>query len=469
MKINKYITFLLVSILVVGCADKLELEPAQSLSTDKSLENFSKLQTALVGAYDGLQSVNYYGRNFVVAAETRGDNVYVSRTNSNRFLTDYNYQVTANGSTLNTFWNLGYAIILRLNNIINRAPSITDAPNEAALNKIIGEAKALRALVYFDLLRVFALPYAERTGDQDGVPLLLEATISSPVRNTQEEIYTQILADLTDAKSLILNDASGPFRMTNAGAEALMARVYLYMGNYVKAEESASNVIDDFDYELVSLEDLFSVSNTEEEIFTINRQANETMGSDNLGQIFNPQGYGDIRVATDIFDLYETGDARAELIYDSAFSPGVTEKFVGKYMGELGMPGFVSTKVIRLAELYLIRAEARARQTDYEGAVEDINIIRERASLEEIAIDPANVLEYVYDEKRREFAFEGHRSFDLWRTGKPLQRIQCGTGLEISSVCEIAATSKLRVYPIPQSEINANPNMKQNDAYVVED
>ncbi len=469
MTINKYRkAFFLAAVLLAGCGEKLELEPAQSLSTDASLADFKGFETALVGAYDGLQSVNYYGRNFYVAPEVRGDNVYVSTKNSNRFISDYNYQLTTAGATLNTFWSQAYAVILRVNNVINRIDGVPDAPSQAAADQIKGEALGLRALVYFDLLRVYALPYSERTNDNDGVPLVLEAQLGTPPRDTQEKVYTQILADLTSAKSLMSDNSVGPYRFTDAAADALMARVHLYMENYAAAEAAATAVINAGFALVDDPADLFAEPGTEEEIFTLHRLASETAGSDNLGSIYNPppNGYGDIRVTEDLRNLYAAGDERAELFYPMQTPSGQDEYFVGKFIGELGVPGLTSTKILRLGEMYLIRAEARAAQNNNSGAIADLNVIRQRAGVAALGtVDPADLMDEIATERRRELAFEGHRSFDIWRTGEALQRIQCGTGLEISTECSIPANSGLRVYPIPQAEINTNPNIVQNDAY----
>jgi hypothetical protein len=458
---RKFLSIILLALVAVGCDDKLDIKPAQSLSTDVAISDFAGLSAAIYGAYDGLQSVNYYGRDFVVFPEVRGDNVYLALANSNRFVTDYNYQINALSTQLG-LWNVGYAVILRVNNIIAEASKVSDAP-QVDIDQIVGEAYAIRALVHFDLVRTFGVPFGDDNGAGLGVPIKLTSELTEPSRNTVAEVYEQVISDLAQAKTLMTQDV-GPYRITDVAADALLARVYLYKGDNANAEASASAVIanTDFSFE-TDFETLWTTSGTTEEIFTVRRVAAETLGSDNLGQIFNPSGYGDIRVTQDIRDMYEDGDARIDLYYLHTNN----EWYVGKYLGEGSIPGLASTKVLRLPEMYLIRAEARAKQNKFALAIDDIDEIRDRAGLDPLgAIADGDVLEEVLNERRRELAFEGHRSFDLYRNGLPLERIQCNSGLEITTLsCVVEEDSHLRIYPIPQRELDVNQNMVQTTGY----
>ncbi len=456
---NFKITLMTMLVLVgFSCEDKLNIEPFQSLSVDQSLSTTEGLFTALVGAYDGLQDVNYYGRDFVVVNEAKADNVYISINNSNRFLVDFRYEFSA-AQTQTALWNDAYALILRVNNIIAKI----NPGDDELTDQYLGEALFLRALVHFDLVRMFARPYGEGASNL-GVPIMLTAEISEPARNTVGEVYAQVVEDLTDAAALMTQDV-GPYRATSDAANALLARVYLYMEDYTNAEIAATSVIG-AGYTLFDGTDLatfWGTHGTSEEIFTVRRVAAETLGSDNLGQIFNPQGYGDIRVAQDIIDMYEVGDSRASV--DFYNQDGFN--WVGKYLSQEGNPGLVNVKLLRSAEMYLIRAEARLLKSspDVTGASNDIDAIRTRAQLATVGTATFQALK---DEKRREFAFEGHRAQDIFRWGDAVTRIQCGgggTGDELTAPCFLSATSNLRVYPIPQRELDVNQNMEQNPGY----
>jgi len=132
------------------------------------------------------------------------------------------------------------------------------------------------------------------------------------------------------------------------------------------------------------------------------------------------------------------------------------------------VPGLVSPKILRLAEVILNRAEARAKQGKYTAALADLDLIRTRAGTGPIgSVADADVLTEVLEERRRELCFEGHRSFDLFRNNLSLVRIQCNTGLEVNVAgnCTVDKASNLRIYPIPQRELDANKNMVQNEGY----
>lgn len=460
MKKIKFLFILLIGLGFSACEDKLELEPAQSLSTTEALSDLASLQTALYGAYDGMQTVNYYGRNYLVIPEITGDQVYLSINNSNRFVLEYTYQFVPSSQTHGGYWNTAYTVILRVNNIINL---IDDAEGDAAKkNQIKGEALAIRALAHFDLVRVFAKQYTNSNPATDlGVPVILESKIDEPARNTIEEVYAQVIKDLSDAKALI-GDA-GTYRFSKNAVEALLARVYLYKGDWAKAEASATAIISSGKYSLATdILKAFEAPGSSEEIFTLKYLAAESFGSDNLGQIYNPAGYGDIRVASDLIDLYEPADQRLGFIYKHTTGQNHQRKF----FVQDGIPGMHSPKLLRLAELYLIRAEARAKQNKFADAVADLNAIREKRGASVLSgIADANVLQAVYDERNRELAFEGHTAFDLWRTGRDMVRNQCNTGVELSAPCEIKASSPFTVFPIPQRELDVNQNMVQNPGY----
>jgi len=450
--------FSFVLLLASACQKELDLNPSESLSTGEALSDVASLKTALNGAYDAIQVVGYYGRNYQVMAETEANLVYLSTANSNRFVSSYTYQWTTANADITSVWNDGYTAILRANNVINNVDRIDG--DAAEKNQIKGEALAIRALVHFDLVRFFAKQYTNGAPNTDpGVPIILTSGIGEPARNTVAEVYDQVISDLEAAKTLLRND--GVYRFSPEGDEALLARVYLYKGDWAKAATAAGSLIGNAQYSLsANVSAMFGGPGSSEEIFTLKNESSENRGSDNLGNIFIPQGYGDIRVTTDLLDLYEAGDSRATLIFKHTNN----EYYVGKYLEQDGVVGLASPKILRLAEMYLIRAEARFRQNDTDGALDDLNELRLKRGATELMSLP-NGIRDILSERHRELAFEGHTAFDYWRTNTDMVRSQCGTGLEVSAPCTMAANSHLTVHPIPQREIDVNQNMAQNDGY----
>jgi hypothetical protein len=457
---KKYILLLpFVLLTFVSCNDELELNPFQSLGTAEALGDLDGMQTALNGAYDRFQAVGLYGRNYVVIPEIQADMVYLTISNSNRFIAEYTYDFNPQSGNFATIWNFLYNGILRVNNIIN---NIDDLEGDAARkNQIKGEALALRALAHFDLVRFFAkIPTNGNAGSDLGVPVVLESIIAEPPRNTVAEVYTQIIADLQAAKGLVADD--GIYKFSKEGIDALLARVYLYNGDYGNAATAASSVINSGKFQLADdIVAAFAAPGSSEEIFTLKFEAPaENNGSDNLGGIYNPQIYGDIRVATDLVDLYGDGDSRIGFLYVNTVN---NEVYTSKYFEQDGINGMHSPKILRIAEMYLIRAEARFRSNDSGGALDDLNAIRAKRGVS--ALQNLGGIETILDERRRELAFEGHTLFDYIRTNTDIERSQCNTGLEVSAPCSISASSNIVIHPIPQREMDVNQNMQQNPGY----
>ncbi len=439
-----------------SCDEQLELQPEQSLSTTDALADLAGLQTALFGAYDGIQQTNYYGREFIVIPELEADMVYLTIDNSNRFVQNYSYQLTSDNGDFTGMWNDAYETILRVNNIIN---NIDDIEGDATTkNQLKGEALALRALAHFDLVRYFAKPYTNSNPTSDpGIPIILEAKIDEPARNTIDEVYNQVISDLNAARPLLAD--VGFDRFSPNAIDALLGRIYLYKGDNAMAVQKVAAVIGTGQYTLAdNFQEMFAGPGSSEEILTLRFTSLENRGSDNLGSIYNPQGYGDVRVSQDLIDLYETTDQRAADIYMHADG----EMYQSKFFEQDGINGLQSPKLLRLGEMHLIRAEANFKLGNTTDALDEINALRAARSASELT---EVTLDVILDERARELAFEGHRSFDLFRNNVTMVRDQCNTGIELNGPCSIDPSNPLAVHPIPQRELDVNQNMTQNPGY----
>lgn len=440
----------------VSCSESLDLIPEQSLNTEVALSTVDGMEIALNGAYNAMQAVEYYGREFVVMPEIEGNNVYLTIANSNRFLFNYQYLFLANNGDFTDFWNICYTTLLRLNNVINNIDALEG--DAAVKSKLKGEALGLRALVHFDLVRFFGQPYTNGSPANDlGIPIVLEASIGEPARNTVAEVYDQIIADLIASQASAQDTEST--RFSADAAEALLARVYLYKGDNAAAEAAATNIIPKYAL-ATNVQQMWAGIGSSEEIFTLEYQSDETFGSDNLGQIYNPIGYGDIRVSADLIDLYEDSDQRKAFIYEHVDG----EFYHSKYAEQDGIPGLVSPKILRVGEMYLIRAEARLKQNNSGGALEDINTLRTIRGASSLA--DLGSIDDIIKERRRELAFEGHTTFDYYRNNRSMVRTQCNTGIETRiTECTISANDYRIIHPIPEREMLVNQNMDQNPGY----
>ncbi len=236
--LNKYLPAAIVGLaLLAGCSKKfIEKTPYDSTPTSSTLTDASALQTALNGAYAELRAVGQYGRDFPVLGDLQADNTYIEVQNSGRYLAQYNYSVVSDDGVALEMWQDSYQGILRANQIINSGLSGSDvAPIKA-------QAYAVRALLYFKLVNIYAKPYTQDTAAL-GVPLVLVYDSSAlPSRNSVGQVYTQIISDLKTAFASA-PDYTNSVNLSKYAIEGLLARAYLYMGDNTNAKAAAVDVI----------------------------------------------------------------------------------------------------------------------------------------------------------------------------------------------------------------------------------
>lgn len=445
---NTYKIGLLLSVILMGsCSDELDPQPAQSISEELALTNPENIEAVLVGAYDELGVNDLFGGNTLRNSEllaATNELLWAGTFNGPAEMYDKAIQVV-NGD-VSEVWLEAYETINITNNVLSGLDNFEDQDRADAVE---GGAKFIRALVYFELVKFFGLPYeAGVTNSQFGVPIVLNPTRelgadAQVERNTVEQVYAQILADLDDAIAKLPSD-NDVFASSGA-ARALRARVKLQMSDYDDALADANAVITSDQYALVtsSFADVFNRSdNSSEDVFAIQVSSQDGVNSMNTFWATPQFGGrdGDIIVLDNHVALYPAGDDRGTFFYDDGGT------FTSKYTDQFG-----NIPVIRLAEMYLIRAECNIRLgIPYVGddPLADINLIRDRANAPALI---SVALNDVLMERRLELAFEGHRLHDIKRTG--------------SSVGTIAYNSGQIVFPIPAREINANPKLEQNDYY----
>jgi len=461
----------------------LEIDPAQQTSVDMVVIDLPSTKAAVMGTYGLLQSAAYYGRSLVVLPDLMADNMYISRRNSNRYTSYDQYITTVNDGTASGSWNIMYRTIVNANIIISKGEKLSLPESETGeLKHLIGEAYTLRALAHFDLLRLYAAPYnASADAGHIGVPVVIKSGTSkedviSPGRNTVKEGYTQIVTDLQKAVTLLPAAAPIGFSASNRGhithyaAKALLSRVYLYMGDWANAEAMATEVISSNKYTLLTNANYaagsanFRTQNNAEGIFEVQFTPTDNLAQDALCSfLLQGASYGDGLATDDLYNLYKTTDVRRNFMAKSKRSGSGGED-----------PAFVITKynniatyeegvkVIRLSEVYLIRAEARAKQGKDALAAADLDVVAKRAdTAKPTTTETGTALQnLILVENRKEFAFEGHRLFDLTRHKQGFTKYRTG-GILIP----IENTSLKTILPIPLAEMNSNPNMVQNAGY----
>ena len=432
----------------------LELKPPTSLTPEFALATEADLQVALRGAYAGLKSTALYGRSLMVLGDMMADNTYQSALNTNRYTNFnlYNYLVT--DGDVAGLWNASYSVILRANNIIN-----SPIADNANVQQIKGEAYAIRALAYYNLVRYFASPYT-LDPSKLGVPIITTYQADlKPERAKIADVYSLINKDLTQAYTLMTKFTNSS-QFSKYSAKALQAKVYLTMGDKTNAKAAALDVITNSGFTAIS-----SAAHTGywagvaprtdkvETLFEVSFDAVANNAFDALAYIYLQTGnYGDMLCSTELYDLYETADIRKSL-YATGTRGGLASVFVNKFTSFSG--DHTDTKVVRMSEMYLIAAEA-SYPSNTSDALKYVNEVTSRRGATAIASSGSALLEDIITERRKELAFEGERYLDMQR----LQRNIARSKNYPASALSIDFTNYRRIMPIPQGELDANPSIK---------
>lgn len=428
-----------------SCKKFLDVQPKSSISDEVTIVDLSSAETALNGTYNALGSSGYYGISFPMIGYTSGDNVeYIGTLVYNKQFT--NHEVRSDNQTISAAWTAIYKTINSANHLISKVPAITDPSlTTDNRNRILGEALFIRALAYFDVARIWG-----------GAPLVLTPTLSVSERfgiakSSVEELYAQVLSDLEDAEPL-LPLTTNRFKATRKTAWALLSRFYLYQKNWEKAEFYADKLITDNNYELIAPYNSFfsgNVTGTKESVFEIQYSTAFLNNNRNDWQPATSGGGRRIIPTTSFINAINDpaiGGNRNTIL-------GRTS--TGLWYGNLyyRSPATDPSYIIRIAEVYLNRAEARAQQEKLTLAVADLDAVRHRANLAgSTAATKDEILLAIENERRFEFGLEPHRWFDLVRTGRA------------ATVLNFTDTRRY-VMPIPVDEIIIDNALEQNPGY----
>lgn len=444
----KKILFLILAsaILTTSCNKVLDVKPSASISSDIALKDSTGVEGAMLGAYSGLQAVGLYGRNAAIIADLAADNLVWTGTTQ-----DYgqimNKPIPAENAIADGMWTAAYDVINRVNNILYKLPDIPYG-SVTGKNHIQGEALFIRALMQHYLAGFFG-----------GVPLRTQPTLDLSnlelEKSSQSDVYASAISDLETAIDLLSHTTTAG-RANSSGAKALLARVYLSQFHLTndasfatKAMQMSSDLIAFLPGLATTYAELFDpAANSTESILEITY---DLQNFNRLAQYYYTRdlnGRYEIAPSAGLIAAFDTADVRLDVSirFDEKNNP-----YGAKYNDVAG--GVDRVYVLRLAEMYLIHAEALAYTNGDVAAIQDdINVIRHRAGLPDTeASDIASLKLAIENERRFEFAFEGHRWHDLVRTGRAAEVL----GID----------QKYTLFPIPLSEMQTNKKMQQNPGY----
>ncbi len=484
------ILFALFCILALSSCDAfLDKKPTNSGESSSMIKTESDAQLALNGIMEKMLSSSYLGRNMFLYADAKGGDLTIEsqgRGSDNL----YTYGHSPENGTYSGFWTVGYNVIMQLNNLIANIERLQSEGSEENFDDALGQALTYRAMIYFDLVRLYGEPYNEDKSAY-GVPdvtIVLDA-MAQEGRATVEQNYATIISDLKSAESIIGKSKNNGF-INYYGNKALQARVYLSMDNFSEALAAAEAAIAG-PYTLYTPAQWVESWTKEygtESIFELHINDDNNLSGSSLGAYYAAQAdYGSCLgyfMASDYFmerlgedpDDVRWGVMKDDLTQDTRNSEEDRLGACYKYLGSVDKKGDNSDqnagacniKVIRLSEMYLVAAECAFRLNKKTDACDYLNAIRKRAPNLAPATEATISLDMILDEKSKELYGEGHRFWDMIRCNKSITYNDEFPGITpVDRAKTIDRTFYQTILPIFQSEIITNPTLEpqQNPGY----
>ena len=488
----KYIVGALPFLFTACSGDWLDLDPSTSVTSDNAIQSLEDAKTALNGIYRIASEHSYYGDNYLYYADCRGEDVQarIDKGPGRRVSPYYLFNVAADDAfNITRVWNQPYIVIHQANSLIEKIDNgSVQTSDTQEIARIKAEALAMRGLALFDLTRLFGMPYTLDNGASLGVPIEIKTELPThqPSRNTVAECYNQVIKDLTEAlPNLVTTKSDGHQNVWSV--KALLSRIYLYMNDNENALKYAQEVINNGGlYTLFTHDEYTSVwgkdFNSEslfEFYFTLTEPSGGS-GGEGAPMVYadNVKDWNNLVLTKDFLDLLgeDPDDVRHALCRlpqkpdEDILPTGSTghPKYLAKYPGKTGdvltgNPQDNDLCIIRLSEIYLNAAEAAFKLGKRSEALGYLNQIVSRANPNKSVSDSELSLERILKERRKELVGEGHAFFDYMRNNIPVIRKGGWHLPQLPTDVQVINASDPRVaLPIPQSEIDANPNIVQN-------
>jgi tetratricopeptide (TPR) repeat protein len=439
--------------IITSCKKWIDFEPMTEINSKVALTSTYGLQTALIGAYDRLQGGDLYGGEIWTAGDMIAYNVKKSGEYALVYeeIQMFNKQMSPDNRITVSMWMNGYWAINEVNTVLEAIPNVKDDQIATEKDRITGECLFIRALMHYDLMRYF-----QNLHTGEGVPLLTRTygIDEYPARADTAAIYNQVIEDLTQAYSLL--PATNNDRATKWAAKALLARVYFYHGQYQEAADAATEVIESGQFQMVqdSLIRNYRPALSEEVIFAVmGRVGDQTAGT--LNGFFRkvPGASPKFIFSNQLIKYFTLTSGYSDTIADKRYNELAFNQD-GKIYASKFNDRYMSVPLLRLAEMYLTRSECRFRLNDMAGAIEDMNVIRNRAHCKPF-VGTMNAND-IYYERAKELFYEGDDFHNRRRLHKSVK------DPNPNNPVEYVWDDYSLMFKIPDREIVVNPNLTQN-------
>lgn len=458
-----------------ACDSKLDQIPFDSFASNNAFVTASDFENGIRGVYSALTRAGYYGSSdagsMLSFPDVISDNVTRAQRGrgTKRILHEFEYLPS---QTIGGFYGDAYVVIFRANNLLFYAQDF-EGENKA---NIVAEAKALRAMAHFDLVRTYG-KIPTQSGDANGslgVAYLTEPEpLIEPARVTVGEVYQNIVNDLTDAVANINTD-NPEGRMSRDAVNVLLSRVYLYMGQWQNSINAANNVSTAI-APRATVPGIWEDTSQAGLVFYIPNET--TVLNLNIGVTWSQGGLTNLIpeyvVSFDFYNLFSDDDIRKEAYTFPAANnaSGMQFNAIKKLYGRPGQNnGLVDFKVLRAEEALLNKAEAQFELNQPAQALATLNQLRDQRYTSYVGGETGNaVRDAIRLERRFEFAFEYQRFFDLKRWGLPVQRggfgdLADGGGTPSENQTLPAGDNRYQL-PLSTNALDRNPNLVQNPGY----
>lgn len=462
-----YIPLLTLFLLQSCSSDLLNTSPESIKQTDNFYKDEAQLEQGVNAVYGSLQYVGQYQLAMLAIGEIPSDNTYDEVPANDNFTygeLDF-FTVQPNNSLLASTWKENYIGIQQANIVLNRIGNVPMNPSQKNIR--IGEIKFLRALMYFNLVRIF--------GD---VPLVTKESVNvndyfGQGRTSIEIVYGFVESELKDAISLLPETTSQKGRVTKGAALGILGKVLMTRNKYNEALLFLKQV-EGLGYSLLTdVTKIFDITNKNNAEVIFDVQFASGLNGNSEGslayQMFSPSGFssgakGHNLPTKEIYNVFTTGDKRRDA-YIGLTNNGIPYSKKLTKSATAPADGGSNVVILRLADVYLLVAECYAKSNDLMNGNLYLNKIKNRAGLPSVNItDQTLLLEEIALERRKELVGEGHRWFDLVRTGKALQvmkaHFQNTPGYGTATI-----QSHNLIMPVPQNQINTDPAIQQNPGY----
>lgn len=484
--IYRIVSALLLTFSLVSCLEKI---PGDYIPEEEGMTSFNDAEQTLTGIYSAYKSGALYSGYLTLCPDIQSDLVYAVKGNSNTYGRFWQWEVRSTDSELSAVYGSLYTVIGRCNFFLEKVDQLkavmTDDDEITALDYYTGEVYCARALAYSELIKCFCKAYNDQTKDEadGGVVIRTKWSESEHVRRaTLKDSYALVISDLEKASELLdpEYDNYNSYYFTHAAVNAIRARVALYMEDWDNAVKYSTEVIESDVFALANARAMFSSSQSFLQYLWTNDSSNEiiwrigftiTSYGGALGQVFlnfttdRTYYYPDYVPAQSALNLYTSGDLRYDAYFrnvKTGYASGLewpllikylgNEQFMSNYIFHVNMP-----KPLRLAEQYLIRAEAYCRRGEYNKASSDLTTLRQSrfSTGGNISVNSENWLQIISEERTRELYMEGFRLNDLKRWGMGFERTPQAESQDEGSKLKVSKDNPLFVWPIPRHEIEA--------------